>query len=1283
MLLLFCSYAALAQTSSYAEYGKATFDATCLVVDMPLSKVTRNFAGKSLTSNLGVTHGVVGATGNQGIANMAYYFDGIDDYIELNSSTPVITAGPLTITISAKLESGGATVQAPLFVQRGNPTTTGRSMIGCFAQNGNNQIAFLIKDDVSSSASKVFYPTPTDGEWHNYGFVLDGNNEMHIYLDGVKVSSGTSTQNSSNLAVNVDYVSLGRHQYTTPSLVEAGWFKGSMSNFRVFNCALNDTEIVLASELKRTTIADTRYYTNNANTSGAFNFYVTMTENTTGYPYRGLIRFDDFQGTLGSNIVVDSAKLEYSLRWNSYQINFESSGLHILRVTEDWDEFLVSGVNEPNADASDQITVPYYVASTSRYWDAVDVTDHVQYFVDNPSDYHGWQFRLTDEDNVNRNVPITSSDYHYSQDQYFPKLKVWYHEEEPTLPVYLSASSSEGLIFNNDRSGVVLNDDFTANPIYIQSEQSSKLSGGKVEFSVSEDFEGSIGLDSDASIAEVNYVSHFEFDGDNYYLYAGATQITSGVQKSSEKYRFQRDGETLKIYYGTNELHSMTVSEINERLQIVSETDAVGHITGVLSDYDWPADPFAGLNYSTITSTGGGTISVTGNSEYYYMWNATLEDFLSCSELSDLNTARNNYVNADDHLTLSSFNWTELTCSQYQDYLTNNTSYTTNGVFPTTLLAYNPETGKSYTKVIDIPNKLIIAYEGSSVEVDADTRDWVRETPGTQYDETGLIVPMNSTRSDVYSSVSFEANDMEAEYAIGLLKDGWDYTVDNLPTYGFIIKDGTYLLITNGSVSTPVTFNVGDRFEIGKEEGQLYFIRNGLKLETPTISDEKYSVGAYVLKGKIEEPVLTGMSIEPELTVIDAGDYCGLEKVAYYRSNAELDLPPILKDGIKLPKTGSFGTNYIWRDSQDNIVSNSPTLITGEPGLYSLEVQTYTPYWVSQQFLDNFLVGYPVEWKNLVGVETPVAHSAKVETPGNFAGYQTYPVTLDTYGKSSNKIKEVINTDYVSFSMPTISFVASSYPANPWIPPQDILSYTDDAGNPLFSVIVLYDVHINNGPGLVGTNRVITPKSIGIRYHAGTGNVQWYTLSAYDLSGENVNVVAVHDYNSDKTKLYVSGRLALTATVTPYAMIGGSASQAQDLSLTYSYIHQQDFIYGFAGFDCGPNGLKNIITSRSCPSLPYYEMWTKENGNTVLSYENTLGIRFYEDYTSVGQELSFKLYTNTGIEHTIPSGVSFSKEFGENRILIRLTDLNIVKGESYLLEAENEKGEKRYLRFTY
>jgi hypothetical protein len=229
-------------TIGFLLFSTFSISQNCVLADFPLDASAVDASGNGIS---GILNGPTGATDHQGNANSAISFDGQNDFVEFNAGSPLITSNSeFTFFVRAKMSGpgGGTLGQSPLFVQRVNAVGVGGSIVMAMANNGSNQISFVIRDNLNSVGSKVFYPSVTDSDWHCYGFVLDNNDSMHIYLDGVKVNSGVSTQ-SGSIATNVDYCSLGRHRFTNPGTNLAGWFNGLMNDFSAYDCALSPQDI--------------------------------------------------------------------------------------------------------------------------------------------------------------------------------------------------------------------------------------------------------------------------------------------------------------------------------------------------------------------------------------------------------------------------------------------------------------------------------------------------------------------------------------------------------------------------------------------------------------------------------------------------------------------------------------------------------------------------------------------------------------------------------------------------------------------------------------------------------------------------------------------------------------------------------------------------------------------------------------------------------------------------------------------------------------------------------
>ncbi|UTW61512.1 hypothetical protein KFE98_16060 [bacterium SCSIO 12741] len=318
-----------AQISHYREYGKSLLDLSCVQVDVHLDNNSNDNGPNSYTSS---RHGTSTASDGSGYLKKALRFDGVDDYIEFTDGEPLVSGGPFTLTINAKLngQGGGASNESPLFSQRS--ASNSGSLINCFADNGNNQIEFVIRDKNQSTASSVTYPAPGDGEWHSYGFVLNENDSIFIYLDGVKVAGSRSTQSAEELIGDLDYISLARHCHGDGTPTNEGWLNGDLDNFRVFSCALSPSDIQIAHGIKLTAIADVTYYSNiNSQANLASSVFLRGTAkvagNGTDRVERTLLRFDDLGDSLPTDIVIDSAQLDVYVKTPGFWTGTLSSSL--------------------------------------------------------------------------------------------------------------------------------------------------------------------------------------------------------------------------------------------------------------------------------------------------------------------------------------------------------------------------------------------------------------------------------------------------------------------------------------------------------------------------------------------------------------------------------------------------------------------------------------------------------------------------------------------------------------------------------------------------------------------------------------------------------------------------------------------------------------------------------------------------------------------------------------------------------------------------------------------
>jgi hypothetical protein len=136
---------------------------------------------------------------------------------------------------------------------------------------------------------------------------------------------------------------------------------------------------------------------------------------------RALIEFD--LSDIPVQTQIDSASL--SLYWTSSGIFTSQTGenaFSIYKITESWQENLVTWNNQPSTSVENIVKVPKSTSEQQSYLD-IDVTKFVQSMINNPSENHGFMLKL-DEEFPYKLVIVASSDH--PDESKHPKLVVYY-----------------------------------------------------------------------------------------------------------------------------------------------------------------------------------------------------------------------------------------------------------------------------------------------------------------------------------------------------------------------------------------------------------------------------------------------------------------------------------------------------------------------------------------------------------------------------------------------------------------------------------------------------------------------------------------------------------------------------------------------------------------------------------------------------------------------------------------------------------------------------------------
>ena len=180
-----------------------------------------------------------------GNSNSAYKFDGNGEHISLNNDLPVITARSFTILLWVKINGPSNTVNKDqtFFQQRDDDAS---------AATAKSTIHFCISREYKVRASLRTYPTPNGlsdnfegnandyNDWHHYVLRLDEERNVDLFLDAVKISSGTLSE-PGDFITSIDHVDLGLHYYS--GVIKAA-LNGAIDDVYIYNRALTECEIL-------------------------------------------------------------------------------------------------------------------------------------------------------------------------------------------------------------------------------------------------------------------------------------------------------------------------------------------------------------------------------------------------------------------------------------------------------------------------------------------------------------------------------------------------------------------------------------------------------------------------------------------------------------------------------------------------------------------------------------------------------------------------------------------------------------------------------------------------------------------------------------------------------------------------------------------------------------------------------------------------------------------------------------------------------------------------------
>lgn len=174
--------------------------------------------------NNGTAYGPVLTTDRFGIPNSAYTFDGVDDYIDIPTLGAYQT---FSLVVWVK------------FTSTNLMNTFGGSGAGWYPSVSVGKTAWYDGVDWRFSNSQI-----NDNNWHNIAYVFD-NDTFSIFVDGISEYSGVLGSFTNGAITQIGRISAGQRV-----------FNGSLDDIRIYDRALNQSEILAIVNESSTAICD-------------------------------------------------------------------------------------------------------------------------------------------------------------------------------------------------------------------------------------------------------------------------------------------------------------------------------------------------------------------------------------------------------------------------------------------------------------------------------------------------------------------------------------------------------------------------------------------------------------------------------------------------------------------------------------------------------------------------------------------------------------------------------------------------------------------------------------------------------------------------------------------------------------------------------------------------------------------------------------------------------------------------------------------------------------------
>ncbi|MCF8461103.1 MAG: gliding motility-associated C-terminal domain-containing protein [Flavobacteriales bacterium] len=190
----------------------------------------------------GIVNGAVLGTDEDGNPNGAYYFDGVNDFIDFPNDPFLKPQFTFTIACTVKFDNPLVIEDTPIFTL----DFLQDNYHGAWSNLVNGQIGISFGGGLGGNSSpnrrtKLGTTILNAGQWYNITLIVRGQSNMEIYIDCVNDGGSYSGTGSSQIVYSNVPGCLGRGDGNTNGA--ANYFKGAISDFRMWDRELTELEI--------------------------------------------------------------------------------------------------------------------------------------------------------------------------------------------------------------------------------------------------------------------------------------------------------------------------------------------------------------------------------------------------------------------------------------------------------------------------------------------------------------------------------------------------------------------------------------------------------------------------------------------------------------------------------------------------------------------------------------------------------------------------------------------------------------------------------------------------------------------------------------------------------------------------------------------------------------------------------------------------------------------------------------------------------------------------------